>query len=371
MMKPYFLYLSISVLLLVACKRHYGDHPVVDQAEASTVDSARIERYLHELVEGEPQNVRNHLALYDYKMQAGKRREARKWLDLAMEMDPQHMAVLMRKADWLMAENEPGKAIEILQQAGAEMMRHADAAAMLARAYYASGNCEQALDFVHRRMQSEASEWNMHFIKGQCLLQSYDTVQAMEALKNAFLLYPADTTFTPYFELSLAQKNDQEAEWALQQYSETQRSHRLTMRAAQFYKNIGRTDTAMHLLKKQMKSGEGGAMAYHELAGIFYAANRYDSAIFYANEALQRRPGMLQSWMLLGRAYDRRYRFQDAADAYAQVLQRDSTYAEAAQELELLNRKIRYAREQRRIENQREAIEIMEPLDSKKSLNVP
>jgi tetratricopeptide (TPR) repeat protein len=109
----------------------------------------------------------------------------------------------------------------------------------------------------------------------------------------------------------------------------------------------------------------GRTRSYNGLANSFYAQGKYDSALFYAGQALEMDSTVVYSHLIKARALAKRYYYKDAVQEYEHILSMDSTYTIAGDELEKLDRKIAYLRSLKKYNESREELKMIKPLKPK------
>lgn len=106
----------------------------------------------------------------------------------------------------------------------------------------------------------------------------------------------------------------------------------LPMRIA-YLKALDRRDDVAAIRRQQVESHPKSAIAHHNLASALGDMGRNEEALFHAQQAMALGSDAPETWIVLARALQALQRFEEAIEAFRQVLARRSDYAEAVTEL--------------------------------------
>ena len=194
-------------------------------------------------------------------------------------------------------------------------------------------------DLLSRAKDSSALAFGarQHLILGDTTFALYHLAKLHKVNASHVLMYP--------YGLLLLDRGQQDR--AFQALGGYQLKHPLSieksLEVAGRYSKVNLFDPAIRVLRPHCCQD---TIAYM-LSDLFRRSNRFDSSIMYLDSVIVRDPSNVKAFWKKGRAYEDRGWFSYATSLYEDLLALDSTYTEAQQRINLIQRKIAYLQRQK------------------------
>ena len=357
---------TISILLifmLISCRKKFGQDGVVEYQGQTFIDNNKVEQYLEEEINKNPDVAENYIKLFDLKQREGKPVEATNLINEALKKLPHNDKVLSTYASWKLNNREPREALKILEDSRDPEELSPQLLKLFALTHLVLRDFPRSLDFVNKALTIDKNDWQLHYIKADNYLQLHDTTEAIDHFKDAFQLHPIDSTFNKLFSIAMARSDKRLASQYLQQYHQLRPDDKIwLLRSAIYFRSENKMDTSNSLLREYLQFNPQSSEAHAELAHNFLVIGQYDSTIFYSDRAISFDDRESQARLLKSMALDKQYKYAEAKSEIEALLERDSINTNALEELDKLNKKIAYLREMKRIDEQRKDIESLKPI---------
>ncbi len=333
---------------------------------ANELSSSVKASFLQAKIREHPEVIENYLALAHIKMEEGKLVEAESLWKTVYAKAPENPQVVAGLAGCYMADGQYNEALALMRLAGERGVRSFEIYKEMAKAYYMTGKFKLADHYLKRALQLDSKDWELYFIKAETAEFQGDSLSAYNNYERAYDLHPSDTVFNKMFDYAMARGDMKKAaRYISKDYIKHPGSPDLLYRAGNYFSRQGRLDTTFYLYHKVMIMEPGRVRSYDGLANSFYDQAKYDSALFYADRALKIDSMVLDSHLIRARALAKRYNYGDARKEYLYIIERDSTYTIARDELKKLNRKVAYLRSLKKYEKRKEEVKMIRPLKPK------
>ncbi len=306
-----------------------------DQTLAAVND--RIRRY--------PRSSSNFYQRALLLREMGKREEAFASVNQAVELnngDPRY--------HFLMAEmygpDSAAAAIRSAERAASLGLDTLPNAALLADLYRRQGDHARSLTYIDQALAKAPDEADLHYRKAQSLLVKGDTADARRSLTRSLELNadnPKATVTLARIYLDEAQY-DQALTYLYRSLQDNPRDADLTYSTAYALRRTGQTDSAQALYQQVLTLESDHASAHSELAFINYSRGRYQDAHTHASQSLRADKENKEALLTLARLNDRQKNYYGALEQYRKIVEIDSTYTPAVNELEKLKGKIAWLR---------------------------
>mgnify|MGYP000123808442 CR=1 FL=1 len=318
-------------------------------------DQGNIE-FLRELIDDRPNNPKNYVRLAEIYLERGNTRQAIQLLRSANEEIPGNESIEMLLIKALIQTDNKYQTEELIRKVNLTT-ENIDHYILLAEYSNYKKEYTKALDNINRAIALDNGDADYFDLKANILLQIDDTSGAVNsfdrALEKSNVKY---STIVSYLEL-LATLNDREKFQEVYhlipgRYREDPRTY---LSISEYMIRTNDLDSAKNLAF-HVNNPNFEREKVTKLVRINFNQRNYDSVLFYLSDYKLESPELL---LLEARTYDRMNQYQNAENSYLEILKSDSTHIIARQELEKLQRKVRYLRDlKRREENRIDFIQI-------------
>lgn len=360
------LVLIIVSIVFNSCTKKFGKDEIrsfdSDEKETQMLRAS----YLQSEIRKHPEVVRNYLVLADIKMSEGKLVEAGNLLKSVYAKEPKNPRVISGLAAYYIANKEYAEALALMRLAGARGVQSLGIYKNMAKVCYLTGKFEQGLFYLNRALQIDNNDWELFLLKAEIARESGDATEVFKYYEKAYDLNPSDTVYNKLFDLTMDKKDiRRSSRYISKQFIRHPGSPDLLFRAGKYFSLQGKIDTSYYLYHKLTTMEPENARGYNELANSFYEQAKYDSALYYADRAIVIDSKSIKAHLVRGRALEKQYHYTDARLEYIAILEVDSTYTIAEDELKKLNRKVAYLHQLRKYEERKEEMKLFKPLKSK------
>lgn len=359
-MKIYY-YLIIGVLIFSSCDKQYSRHPLHEAPEESAVYQQAALKALNEMIEDHPDNPDAYFKKAQLHLQSEEYEQALLNSRKAIGLDGQnpHYYELLAEVhyaqkDTEQAENNAMKAISLAENKG---LRAIEAYRLLSVLAFEAEATEKAIDYINQAISLAPYRGEIYFQRGKIYLQAGDTTEALSNMNRA--LEDPETAPQFYSEMAELYKLTRQYDKALllldKQQQSMPESKGPAFRKAALLTEMDRTDEALAILRRLVREDTTFVQGYYQLGLTKYTGSRYDSALYFADRALQLDADNKEAMLLKGRIYDKRGKFYSARNEFQKILELDPEYKLAEEELRKVQRKIAYLRRLKEQKQQQEA----------------
>ncbi len=367
-MQRIFILIIISIVFASCAKKFGKDEMRSFDSDEKEVQDLRVS-YLQSEIRKHPDVIGNYVVLADIKISEGKIVEAGNLLKSVYAKAPENPRVISGLAACYIADEEYTKALALMRLAGARGVQSLGIYKNMAKVCYMTGKFEQSLFYLNRALQIDNNDWELFLLKAEIARVDLDTAEVYKYYEIAYELNPSDTVYNKLFDLAMDQGDmSRSSKYINKQFIRHPGSPDLLYRAGRYYRLQGQVDTSYYLYHKLTDMEPDNIRGYNELANGFYEQAKYDSAIFYADHALQIDPKAIKPHLVRARTLEKQYRYTDASLEYLTILEVDSTFTIAVDELRKLNRKVAYLQSLKKYKKSKEEMKLLKPLKTK-SLN--
>ena len=318
------------------------------------VDSDVALEYINDISRQNPGNSRSYFKKAVILRQRGELQSALESVDRAIQIEYSDPRFFLFKGEILTDLNKPLAAIDLLLKAEAAGDRNRELYSLLARNYLQMGQPLEARQAVDKLLKIDQGDLS-HVLAGKAYLELGDTLLAAKAFNEAIRLNSNNIdAYGGLVELYESQGRLVLAEATLDIALGIAPNNLVFLKTkSKYLKNRDEYDSALIVFKKVAQLTQGKE-TYLDLADVYYALNRFDSAMNYIDRFLVLSEEHPQALLIKARILDRTRNYRDAEEIYRQILQNDSTNNLALTELDKLKRKVSYLQ---RLERQRQALD--------------
>ncbi len=221
----------------------------------------------------------------------------------------------------------------------------ADLQQLLAQIYEKRGEFSQALNHINKAIEISPGNGDYIFSKGRLYLQQRDTLKAKEyLLANQGRLKGQKEVYQAYADIYSFERKFPEALAYMDSSLQVSADPKLPLllKKAEILQKAGQNVAAKELLNSYIKEDSANFAVTYKLAELHYNGYGYDSALYYLDKAVSLEDKNKEAFLLMGRVYDRKRMYYSARDQFQNALLIDTSYQEAKQAMDELNRKLAY-----------------------------
>ncbi|MDN5203608.1 tetratricopeptide repeat protein [Fulvivirgaceae bacterium BMA10] len=356
----------LIILIMVGCDTKYSQNEIYIRPELDEEYYKTALSSVNRAIENRPSSADAHYkrallleALSDYKSAITN---ARKAIELN-DGKPEYYLCLARNS--YLDQNIEGalKAahqVENMQRGTAQLYR------LIADLYQDQGNHSEALNYNNQlmRLSNKSSD---HFQRGAILWSQGDSIKAVESLKYSIDL---DSTFEQSYDklaqiYLLTHQYDSAHQFLDKAMALDGNDIDRIFTKGEIFKQEGKRDSALTAFRKILNIDSRHIASVFEISQLFLEKYRYDSANFYANRILDLSPGDRRAKLMEARILDKRGFYNGAMQKYQELIEQDSTFNLAFQELEKLKRKVAYLRKLKEEQQAGRDLPILRPKNIK------
>lgn len=351
-------------LALESCDLRYGTDRIENPTFNSTTNQVVLAAIDHELSEHP-----NDGNLLKRKVRV---LESAEWptgslstIDRAVKELPEDGELFYIKARFHLDKEELTPAIIAMGKAGRLGYLTAEYFSIYAQVLLQTGEAVEALEQANRFKQLDPDNYRTDFLKGKIFYELGDTTKTINAFKEAFIQQKQDDELnlllldillksgdSPGFN-NIIENIEQDDEGWLLKLAMLKYSHDLFDEANRDFRRI--------LVKK-----DDFMPAILYLGQSYFDKTYYDSARYYSSIAIAQDSLTLIARLIKARSFDKQYLFSESIEEYQTLLAIDSTYQNAAQELNEVFRKVAYLR---RLKEERDAVPQFDLGPTRKNTN--
>ena len=308
-----------------------------------------------------PTNPDAHFKKALYLQALGKTDEALSAVKQAINLDPDP-DYLFTEASLLYDKQQYELALARISRAQILGGDYPDLWHLMAKLNFLSGNFKLALSEVDMAI-TKYPDGNYHCTKGQIQWALQDTTAAF----NSFLtsVKNREPEYEPLKYLAIISRAmgnyDQAFLYLDQNLKRHQHDPELLLVKGTLYAQIFQFDSAFVVLHKLRNIDSLAWQPLFELALVHFQKRRYDSTLYYTEQSLKLNSQHLASMITQARVYDRRTYYGTALKKYQEILDIDSTYVPAIEELAKLKGKVAYLQKIQQSREENSKIELISP----------
>lgn len=237
----------------------------------------------------------------------------------------------------------------------------ADLHQLLAGIYEMRGEYNLAMNHVNRAIEKSPGNSEYVFNKGKLYLHHRDTLKAKEfLLASQPALEKNREVFQAFADIYSFEKKYPEAlaymDSSLQLGDGP--SLPLILKKAGILQKAGQNMEAKAMLNRYLKEDSVNFALTFKLAELHYQSYGSDSALFYLNKAIALEGKNKEAFLLMGKVYDRKRMYFSARDQFQNALLIDTSFREAKQAIDELNRKLAYINRMKRAEEENKRLPV-------------
>ena len=336
-----------------ACKQPDRNYPMVNTPVADQgFYQAGIEE-VDKKVRSSPENPDAYFKKALYLQAAGQIDEALSTVKQAINLDPVP-DYLFTEADLLFQKQQYELALARISRAQILGGDYPDLWHLMAKLNYLQGNFEGALDEINVAVSKYPKDLNYYCTKGKIQWALNDTTAALESFKKS--VGSPESEYESLKHLAVISREIEAYDSARIYLSANLKNNPndrdLLLEKATLHTVLFQPDSALaiyHILRDQDSSDW---VPLFESALVHFQRRRYDSTLYYTDQTLQFNSDHLPSILTQARVFDRRTYYGTSIKKYQEILEIDSTYTPAVEELAKLRGKIAYLQ---KIQKDREA----------------
>lgn len=257
-----------------------------------------------------------HQARNDLRLQ-------RQELDEALRIEPTYLSARLEMAQSMLQSENPGSALDVLNEAPAEQANTIPILAAKVWAYIAMKRFDDARKTLESIPQEQRDDAEFNLQEGVLRSEAGDYPGAQTFLKRALDQSPQDLrALNAYAGTYLVQKQMGRAlEVVRQQAEKFPENPRLQLALAAWYERARYPDEARAAYRAAVQAGDSTGEAAIMTARLDAADGNHDQAVATLEELLSRSPRNLAGWQMLGLVHDTAGNAAEAIAAYRKAVE--------------------------------------------------
>ena len=364
----YYIFLLVAVFSAACSSESAQQIPELpDFDEASYYEYALAS--LEEVLDDDPENAEALYQQAELLLKQGKTNQALSSIRGAIDIDGNIPRYRLVSARALLQKGRNREAVREAKAALAESNAPLELYELLAQASLNSNYFADAIDYSDSALTLAPRHYQNYYRKGTAAARIQDTLVAEENLLRSLKLgAEGANVYGTLVDMYMTNHSYRKARTYMEKMlREGEADNRVRYQQAKILRMTGMVDSAQAILYRlRADSTSNQTLVYQELAELYYQKHFYDSALFYAQHVMNRKPEEKAIMLTTARIHDRRYRYQQAIRQYEAIVRLDSLQQQdihrvAVQELDALKRKVRYLWK-RKQEEEFEKLKQMSPV---------
>ena len=213
---------------------------------------------------------------------------------------------------------------------------------LLAELYLSNGENQNALNNIDQALNKDAEAPDNHLKRGKILLAMSNPDEAEQSLLKSLELDKDNAAASKALADIYLQKNDYQNAlvYIEQNLSKQPNDNDFLYKKGVALSHTGKATQAIGLFRKVVGQDQNYEPALSQLGTVYYQKRWYDSARYFANQAIKLQPQDKEALLTLARVADRKKGYWVALKHYESILAIDSTYTPAVEEHKKLKGKI-------------------------------
>lgn len=247
-------------------------------------------------------------------------------------------SLFMRQGKWKRAEENALKAAQLGDQT-------AELHELLAHIYIHEGAFTIGLNYLNKAIETAPRNSAYTFRKGKLFMHMGDTARAKTfLLENLDRIEPDTEVYEALADIFTSEKRYPEAVAYLDSslLLADKAANPLIIKKAAVLQKSGQIPAAKMLVNEYLKKDSTNFALNYKLAELHFDSYGYDSTLYYLNNAILINSKSKESYLLMGKVYDRKRMYYSAQDQFKNALLIDTSYQQAKEALDELDRKLAY-----------------------------
>ena len=268
----------------------------------------------------------------------GKTAEAIKEFREATRRDPNAFQSHVALGAAYFTKGDPDGAIEESQIALRLNPGNVQATLLLGEAYWRKGDVDKSKKVFEAIVKAFPEHALAHYRLGLISRTQKKDTEALIHFEQALKPNPNYVDpLTQIVAIKMEQRKPKEAEERLLRHSDmVPKNSSVALLVGQFYASQQRYDLAEKAFKHSIELNQGDMSAYTSLAALYMRAGKIDQAVVEYEAALEKDPNLVPANMVLGMIDESRKNYDSAESRYQKVLQVNSRFAPALNNLAYL-----------------------------------
>ncbi|MCK5368454.1 MAG: hypothetical protein KAQ62_07870 [Cyclobacteriaceae bacterium] len=359
------IFFLLAQVLFFGCNPKYGTHEIVYFNEDKKASDDVYISFLTNQIEQYPEEEDNYLKLANIYKGQNNPLKAIELLQKAEKENPESIDVLIDLSSFYLQDKNIEKLSNTLKSIMNIDMDNMNFLKLSAGYSLLLNDYTNAMFFANRAILANPYDDENLFLRGSAQLINRDSLSALISFEDAYKLKNSDKSSLKIFDLALALGNHNKARKFLDEITLNNTTRQLCYEWGAYFNEIGKRDTSKIILLKCLRERPDEPRINFELAKIYFNVNNIDSTLYYVNQYLDSKPIGTDGYVLKARTLEKINYYTDAKELYKIALDMDSTSILASKGLDNLERKVAYLRLKKRKEEVQRQVEILKPLNSK------
>jgi Flp pilus assembly protein TadD len=241
----------------------------------------------------------------------------------------------------------------------------ADLHLLLAEIHIRNETYNIALNHLNRAIDAAPGNSTYIIRKGMVYMHLQDTARAQEFfLSNMYRIKPDANLYEALADIYKAGKNyTQSLQYLDSSLLLSDRlNERIIVKKSDVLQKSGNVREAKNIINQYLHQDSANFAFNFKLAELHFNTYVYDSALHYLNNAILLDSKSKESYMLLGKVYDRKRMYYTARDQYSNALLIDTSYQQAKQAMYELDKKLAYIQRAKRAEETKRSLPQLETI---------
>ena len=356
------IWLVCLVVVCCFCRQQDKTYPLVELPQVGPEFYQASLNEAERLVKANPNNPDAYFKKAIYLEALGKTQESLSAIKQAINLDPVP-DYLMKEAELLEITGDYQTALARVSRAQILGGDYPELWHLMARLNYKMGNFETALAEINQAMQKYPEGLSYYCTRGKIQWAVNDTLDALDSFTQSALEPTTQYESLKYLSLinRLAGNNQKAFEYLGQNLVKNPEDPELLLEKGKLFAETAQYDSALMVFHDLRDRDSTDLDPLYQSALVHFQRRRYDSTLYYTDRSLRLDSLHLPSRLTQARVYDRWTYYGTSIRKYQEILDIDSTYTPAVEELAKLKGKIAYLQ---KIREEREAssqVEIISP----------
>lgn len=289
----------------------------------------------------------------------------------AIRLDSANAGYYKRLSRLFLKQEKLNRAEENARKAEQLGEQTADLHSLLAEINIRKKEFNVALNHLNKAIDMAPGNSQYIISKGKLFMQLQDTARAQEYfLSNMHRIRPDANLYESLADIYTANRKYSEALVYLDSsllYTGSQNDRLITKKADVLQKG-GNVPAAKKLLNQHLHQDSANFALSFKLAELHFNSYVYDSALYYLNSAILLDSKSKESFLMLGKVYDRKRMYYTARDQYTNALLIDTSYQQAKTAMLELDQKLAYINRAKKAEETRKSLPVLQTVKPNNTL---
>ena len=352
----------VLVLFGWSCQQQDKSYPLVEVPRVGMEFYEASLTEVEQLVQADPDNPDAYYKKALYLEALGRTEQALSAVKQAIKLDPS-AEYLMKEAELLEVTGDFKTALARVSRAQILGGDYPDLWHLMAKLNHLEGNHQAALAELNQALLKYPESLSYYCTKGKIEWALHDTVSAINSF-SVSVSHP-ETSYESLKYLAMISRvtgdHQKAIEYLNRNLERYPQDRDMMLEKGKLYIETTQYDSALFIFRHLRVADTTDVEPLYRSALAHFYKRWYDSTLYYTQNVLRLNDQHIESLLTEARVYDRRTYYSTSMRKYQQILDMDSTYQPAVEELAKLKGKVAYLQ---KIKQEREAnsqVEVISP----------